>query len=77
MKYSLDEILDQLRTKFDPDIDNKLLMLWLGGSRMYGNFTETSDWDFTAVTFTPIQIAFPQENKVHYLEITLIFVGSI
>ena len=64
MKYTLEDILVQLKTKYDPDIESKILLLWLGGSRLYGNASAESDWDYTAVTTVPIVPVFPQEKNV-------------
>jgi predicted nucleotidyltransferase len=64
MKYNLEDILSQLKTKYNPDIEDKLLLIWLGGSRLYGTASEESDWDFTAITSVPVKPTFPQEKQV-------------
>ena len=66
MKYSYDEIINQLKKSYDPDIESKLLRLWLTGSQVYGNATTESDWDYCAITTVATQSLF-DKDKVRFL----------
>eukprot|EP01124_Arcella_intermedia_P012136 TRINITY_DN1843_c0_g1_i2.p1 TRINITY_DN1843_c0_g1~~TRINITY_DN1843_c0_g1_i2.p1 ORF type:complete len:668 (-),score=122.65 TRINITY_DN1843_c0_g1_i2:1069-3072(-) len=50
MTHSFSYLVDLLQKEYDSNISQKLLYLCLGGSRLYGTATESSDWDYIAVT---------------------------
>ena len=48
--HSPTEIISLLQKKYDPDIESKILALYLTGSRLYQTHNERSDWDYIAIT---------------------------
>ncbi|KAL6056841.1 Npa1 domain-containing protein [Balamuthia mandrillaris] len=50
---SLEALVARLQDRYDPDIADKLLNVYLSGSRVYGTYSPESDWDYIAVTMEP------------------------
>ena len=60
--FKLEEIIDILKEKYDPEIEGKLIALYLSGSRLYGTASPESDWDYIAVTYVPTKNLFVKEE---------------
>ena len=63
-KYSLETILEILKKKYDPEIESKLLNLYLVGSRVYQTADKNSDWDYLAITSISTTNTFSDEEEL-------------
>lgn len=50
VRHSYEGLLEHLERHFDPNLRENILFFFLSGSRLYGNATEESDWDYVCVT---------------------------